>query len=47
MADPFEPKFADLVRNFTTTVGTGNFKLGATVAGFTSFASALQPADRI
>src|SRR5215210_56116 len=46
MADPFQPKFVDLVRNFTTTTGTGNFTLGAAVNGYASFASALQPGDR-
>jgi hypothetical protein len=38
----FTPKFVDLVRNFTTTVGTGNFVLGPPVNGFTSFAAAMQ-----
>jgi hypothetical protein len=42
---PFEPTFVDLVRNFTTTTGTGNFVLGAAVNGYTSFASALQTGD--
>ena len=45
MADPFLPKFVDLVRNTTTTVGTGNFTLGAAVAGYTSFTAALQVGD--
>lgn len=45
MADPFQPKFVDLVRNFTTTVGTGNLVLGDAASGFTSFTSALQPGD--
>jgi hypothetical protein len=45
MADPFQPKFVDLVRNTTTTQGTGNFVLGAAATGFTSFTTALQPGD--
>src|SRR5437868_3887060 len=46
MADPFTPKFVDLVRNTATTTGTGNFVLGPAVNGFTGFAQALQPGDR-
>jgi hypothetical protein len=46
MADPFQPKFVDLVRNFTTTTGTANFTLGPAVNGFTGFAQALQAGDR-
>ena len=45
MADAFEPRFADLVRNYSTTIGTGNFVLGAAVSGFTGFSSALQAGD--
>src|SRR4051812_10739975 len=45
MADPFQPKFVDLVRNTTSTIGTGNFALGPAVIGFTSFAAALQVGD--
>ena len=45
MADPFQPKFVDLVRNFTSTAGTGNLVLGEAAPGFTSFAEALQPGD--
>ncbi|HEX6073072.1 MAG TPA: glycosyl hydrolase family 28-related protein [Sphingomicrobium sp.] len=44
MAD-FQPRFVDLVRNFTTTVGTGDFVLGAAVNGYTGFDKALQPGD--
>jgi hypothetical protein len=44
MAD-FEPKFVDLVRNTTMTVGTGDFTLGAAVAGYTSIAAACQVGD--
>jgi len=46
MPDPFQPKFVDLVRNFTTTQGTGNFVLGAAVAGHTSLASAVAAGER-
>ena len=42
---PFTPKFVDLVRNFTTTTGTGDFVLGAAVTGYAGFASALQAGD--
>ena len=42
MADAFQPRFVDLVRNTTTTVGTGNFLLGPAVSGFTSFSAACQ-----
>lgn len=45
MADPFQPRFVDLVRNFTATQGTGNFVLGPAVNGFTGFGSALQVGD--
>ena len=41
----FTPKFVDLVRNTTTTQGTGNFVLGPAATGFTSFTAALQPGD--
>lgn len=46
MADPFIPKFVDLVRNYTTTTGTGDFTLGPAVNGFTGLAGALTPGDR-
>lgn len=45
MADGFSPRFVDLVRNTTTTVGTGNFVLGSAVSGFTSFATAIKPGE--
>lgn len=45
MADCFQPRFVDLVRNLTSTNGTGSFALGDAPAGFTSFATALQPGD--
>ena len=44
MAD-FQPRFVDLVRNYTTTTGTANFVVGVAVNGFSSFSSALQPGD--
>jgi len=46
MAEPFIPKFVDLVRNFTTTQGTGNFGLGAAVPGHSSLAGKVAPGDR-
>jgi hypothetical protein len=45
MADPFQPKFVDLVRNYSTTVGTGNFLLGPAVNGYTSFTAACAVGD--
>lgn len=45
MADAFQPKFVDLVRNTTSTQGTGNFTLGPAATGFTSFTAALQAGD--
>jgi hypothetical protein len=45
MADAFQPRFVDLVRNFTTTQGTGDFVLGPAVNGFASFTDALEPGD--
>jgi hypothetical protein len=44
MAD-FQPRFVDLVRSYTSTVGTGAFVLGPAVNGFTGFGSALQTGD--
>jgi hypothetical protein len=41
----FTPKFVDLVCNYTTTVGTGDFALGPVMNGFTGFATALQAGD--
>lgn len=46
MADAFQPRFVDLVRNYSITQGTGAFVLGPAVQGFSSFASALQPGDQ-
>ncbi|NUS99907.1 MAG: hypothetical protein HOP96_02900, partial [Sphingomonas sp.] len=43
MADAFTPRFVDLVRNYTTSIGTGPLVLGPPVTGFTSFATAIQP----
>jgi hypothetical protein len=31
MADPFTPRFVDLVRNYSTTAGTADFVLSASV----------------
>jgi hypothetical protein len=45
MADGFQPKFADLVRNFTTTTGLDDFVLGPAVNGFASFADACAIGD--
>lgn len=45
MADAFRPRFVDLVRNTTTTVGTGDFALGPAANGYTDFAAACQPGD--
>jgi hypothetical protein len=41
----FTPKFVDLVRNVTTTVGTLDFALGPAVMGYTSFTVAVQIGD--
>ncbi|HEX2803797.1 MAG TPA: hypothetical protein VHN55_07445, partial [Sphingomicrobium sp.] len=45
MVDSFQPVFADLVRNFTTTAGTGNFELGAVMTGYRGFETAVKPGD--
>lgn len=45
MAEPFQPRFVDLVRNYTTTQGTGNFVLGPAVNGYRSFATEIQPGE--
>ena len=45
MADAFQPKFADLVRNYTTTTGTNDFLLGPAVSGFESFTDACAVGD--
>lgn len=44
--DPFVPKFVDLVRNYTTTTGTGNIVPGAAIAGYTGVASTLVAGDK-
>jgi hypothetical protein len=46
MADAFEPRFADLVRIYTTTQGTGDFVAGAAATGFHSFDSTLEIGDQ-
>jgi hypothetical protein len=43
---PFTPKFVDLVRNYTTTTGTADFKLGSVVNGYVGFTSACQVGDQ-
>jgi len=43
---PFEPKFVDLVRNYSNTTGTGNLVLASAVPGYTSFTAALQAGDQ-
>jgi len=45
MADPFQPKFVDLVRNYTATVGTADFVLGPAANGYSGFTAALQIGD--
>lgn len=45
MADAFTPRFVDLVRNYTTTVGTGDFVLGPAVNGYAGFGAALNAGD--
>jgi hypothetical protein len=46
MADGFQPKFVDLVRNYTTNVGTDDFVLGPAVNGFASFTDACAVGDQ-
>lgn len=46
MANPFQPKFVDLVRNYTTSTGTGNITLGQAVAGHGSLAQAVPVGER-
>ncbi len=38
---PFTPKFVDMVRNLTTSSGTGPISLGSPVSGFTGIGTAL------
>lgn len=45
MADSFQPRFIDLVRNYSSTTGTANFVLGPAVAGYRSFAAEIQPGE--
>jgi len=45
MAEPFKARFVDLVRNYSTTTGTGNFVLGGAVTGYRSLSSAIQPGE--
>lgn len=46
MADAFQPRFVDLVRNYTTTTGTADFKLGTVVNGYTGFIAACAVGDQ-
>lgn len=46
MADDFSPRFVDLVRSYSATVGTGSFELGAAVNGYLGFGEAVQVGDR-
>jgi hypothetical protein len=43
---PFTPKFVDLVRNFTTSQGTGPITLGQAVSGYAGLAEALSVGDQ-
>ena len=45
MADAFQPRFVDLVRNYTTTTGTGNFVLGNAMQGYRSFDSEIEAGE--
>lgn len=45
MADVFQPRFVDMVRNTTTSVGTVNFQLGPAVMGYTGFTVACAIGD--
>jgi hypothetical protein len=46
MPASFQPKFVDLVRNYTSTSGTANFVLGTAVPGFQSLGAALGAGDQ-
>lgn len=41
MNDAFQPRFVDLVRNYTHTEGCGRFVLGPAVNGFQGFQEAV------
>lgn len=43
---PFTPKFVDMVRNLTTSTGTGAINLGSTPSGFTGLSAALSTGDQ-
>ena len=45
MADSFQPRFVDLVRNYTSTMGTANFVLGDAVAGYRGFGTDILAGD--
>ena len=46
MAEAFQPKFVDLVRNTFSSTGTGNFTISQAINGFTGFAGALNAGDQ-
>lgn len=43
---PFTPKFVDMVRNVTSTMGTGAVSLGSAVSGFTSLSDAVAAGEQ-
>ncbi len=43
---PFTPKFVDMVRNLTTSTGTGAINLGSTPSGYTGLSAALTAGDQ-
>jgi hypothetical protein len=45
MADSFQPRFVDLVRNYSATQGTENFVLGSAIPGYRGFQAAIQPGE--
>jgi hypothetical protein len=46
VAEIFQPRFVDLVRSYSTTVGAGDFVLGAAVNGYGGFGDVLQVGER-
>ena len=46
MADDFQPRFVDLVRSYTSTVGTADFNLGSAPNGYIGFADACAAGDQ-
>ena len=43
---PFTPKFVDMVRNVTSSTGTGAIALGSAVSGFTSLGDAVATGEQ-